>query len=191
MLKKIISNTLFVLCIILCFNACVEDVDFDQADSLAISPPLELSVIHFVEPASTFVDDFGDELTTVRDSVSIDIFSDEFVVDNLVKADFLFETTNTVNRAYQAQIDFFNDSFELQNSFNFEVGASTNNQDIIVQYIEVFEGQELEALKTTTNLVLAFTLQPSNDGSILDEDSPGELKLKSKASFYLDINISE
>lgn len=191
MLKKIISNTLLILCIILCFNACVEDVDFDQADLLAISPALDVSVIHFEEPANTFVDEFGDELITVRDSVNIDIFSDEFVVDNLIKADFLFETTNTIDRDYQAQIDFFNDSYELQQSFNFDVGASTNNQDVVVQYVEVFEGEELEALKTTTNLVLAFTLQPSSDRSKLDEDSLGDLKLKSKASFYLDIDISE
>ncbi len=191
MLKKIISNTALVICMVLCFDACVQDVDFDQADNLAISPALELSVIYFEEPANTFVDDAGDELTTVRDSVNIEIFSDDFVVDNLVKADFLFETTNTINRAYQAQIDFFNDALELQHSFNFDVGASNNNQDVIVEYVEVFEGQELETLKSTTNLVLSFTLQPSSDGSMLNENSPGDLKLNSKASFFLDIDISE
>lgn len=170
--------------------SCIKDVDFEQAEGLSISPALEVSVIHFEEPVSKFVDDLGDEIVTVRDSVGVEIFNDDFVVENLVRADFLFKITNTINRAYDAQIDFYNDFHELQHSFGFGVGASMNSQDIIVEYIEVFEGQELEALKTTTNLVLTLTLQPSTDGSTLNENSIGNLELESKASFYFDINTS-
>ena len=191
MLKKITSNILLALGILLFLNACIKDVDFDQAEDLFITPALEVSIIHFNESASTFVDNDGLELSTVKDSVSIEIFSDNFVVDNLIKADFSFETTNTIDRAYEAQIDFYNDLYELQHSFNFGVGASVNNQDIIVEYVEVFEGQDLDALKATTNLVLTLTLQPSSDGSILNDDSPGNLKLRSKGSFYFEINTSE
>ena len=191
MLNKITLNIALGLCIIFCFNACVKDVDFDQAEDLTISPALEVSVIHFEEPANTFVDDNGMELETVIDSVGIEIFNDEFVIDNLVKADFSFIATNTINRTYQSQIDFYNDLYELQHTFSFGVGASTNGQDVVVEYVEVFEGQDLEALKATTNLVLTLTLMPSNDGSLLDENSAGNLKLRSKASFYFDINTSE
>ena len=191
MLNKITLKIAFVLCIIFCFNACVKDVDFDQAEDLTISPALEVSVIHFEEPANTFVDDNGMELETVIDSVGIEIFNDEFVMDNLVKADFSFLTTNTINRAFQSQIDFYNDLYELQHTFSFGVGASTNNQEVVVEYVEVFEGQDLDALKATTNLVLTLTLMPSSDGSVLDENSSGNLKLHSKASFYFDINTSE
>lgn len=191
MQKKITLNTLLGLCIMLCFSACIKDVDFEQAEDLSIAPALEVSVIHFDETARTFIDEDGLELITVQDSVNIEIFSDDFVVDNLIRADFLFETTNTINRAYEAEIDFYNDLYELQHNFNFEVGASTNNQDIFVEYVEIFEGQELEALKSTTNLVLTLTLQPSSNGSTLNEDSSGNLKLRSKASFYFEINTSE
>lgn len=191
MLKKTTLNLVLGLCIILCFNACIKDVNFDQAEDLSISPALEVSIIHFEEPAGTFVDEFGDELTTIRDSVNIEIFSDEFVVDNLIKADFLFQTTNNINRGFNAQVDFYNDLYELQHNFNFAVGASTNNQNIVVEYVEVFEGQDLEDLKTTTNIVLALTMDSSNDGSTLNENSPGNLEFRSKASFYFDINPSE
>ncbi len=191
MLKKITLNIFIGLCIICCFNACIKDVDFEQAENLSITPVLEVSLIHFEEPAHRFIDENGVELITAKDSVNIEIFSDQFVVDNLIKADFLFEATNTINRAYEVEIDFYDDLYQLQHSFSFGVGASTNNQAIVVEYVEVFEGQELEALKTTTNLVLTLTLQPSSDGSILTDDSPGNLKLRSKASFYFDINTSE
>lgn len=191
MLKKITINIVLVLCIILCFNACIKDVDFDQAENLSIVPALEISILHFDEPANTFLDDDGVEVITVKDSVNIEIFSDQFVVDNLIKADFLFETTNTINRAYEAEVEFYNDLFELQHTINFGVSESPNNQDIVIEYVEVFEGMELEALKATTSLVLTLTLLPSTDGSTLNENSLGDLKLRSKASFYLEINTSE
>ena len=191
MLKIKTLNLILGLGIILCLNACIKDVDFDQAEDLTITPALEVSILHFEEPAGTFVDEFGDELTTIRDSVNIEIFSDEFVVDNLIKADFLFEIINNIDREFNAQVDFYNDIYELQHNFSFDVGASTNNQDVVVEYVEVFEGQNLEALKTTTNLVLSLTLDPSNDGSTLNEDSFGHLEMNSKASFYFEINPSE
>jgi hypothetical protein len=191
MLKNLTHCSFIAICLVFCLTACIKDVDFQQAEDLSISPTLELSIIHFEEPAGTFVDDNGVELIAVTDSVYVDIFSDEFVVDNLIKADFQFEATNTINRAYRADVEFYNDDFEMQHNFSFSVPASPNNQEIVVEYVEVFEGPELEALKATTNLVLTFTLLPSNDGSILQDSSPGNLKLRSRASFYLEINTSE
>ncbi len=191
MLKKFTLNLFIGLCIIFSFNACIKDVDFTQAEDLSISPALEVSMIHFEEPARTFLDIDGVKLVMIRDSINIAIFSYQFLKDNLIKADFSFTATNTINRAYLAQTDFYNDLFELQHTFSFGVGASSNNQDVVVEYVEVFEGQNLEAIKATTNLVLTLTLQPSNDGSILNENMPGNLKLRSKASFYFEINPSE
>lgn len=191
MLKELALNTILLLCITLSFNACIKDVDFDQAENLSISPALEVSILHFEEPVNTFLDDDGVEIITVKDSVNIGIFSDQFVVDNLIKADFLFEATNTINRAYEAEIEFYNDLFELQHTINFGVSESPNNQDVVVEYVEIFEGMELEALKATTNLVLTLNLLPSMDGSTLNENTPGDLILRSKASFYFNINTSE
>ena len=191
MLRNNLHCIWFAFSLALCLTACVQDVDFQQSENLSVSPALEASLIHFEEPAQSFVDDDGNELIIVSDSVYVEIFSDAFVVDNLVKAEFLFEATNTINRAFRADVDFYNDDFEMQYAFNFNVPPSPNNQDVIVEYVEVFESQSLEALKSTTNLVLTFTLLPSSDGSILQESTPGDLKFKSKGSFYLEINTSE
>lgn len=184
---KKIGFILIIAFAIMSFNGCIGDVDFDQARDLAINTPIEASVIYIDEPASTFLDDDGIELVTVRDSVYVEIFSDDYMVDNLTKAEFLFEATNTINRAYQADIEFYDDAFNLQHTFSFSVGASPDNQEVVVEYTEIFEGLELEALKNTTNLVLNLTLQPSDDGTQLTETTPGNLKLRSKALLYIDV----
>ena len=180
-----------IFCVVgIILSACVSGVDFDQGEDFAISPILDASLIYFEEPASTFVDEDGLEQTIVRDSVVIDAFSDQFVIDNLIKAEFLFEVTNSIDRSYQAQVDFLDEIDDIRHSFTFSVDASPTNTDILVEHLEVFENESLDALKQTIKLVITLTLMPSTDGSVLDENSPGRLIFKSKATFYLNIDSS-
>ena len=191
MMHKFKIKNLFVFTVIsVVLSACVNDVDFTQSEDFAISPTLDASLIYFEESASSFLDNNGLEQTIVRDSVNIDIFNDQFTVDNLIKADFLFEVTNSINRSFQAQVDFLDQTDALQHSFTFSVSASPTNQDILIEHLETFENESLQALKQSTKLIITLTLMPSNDGSVLDENTPGMLKFKSKATFYLLIDTS-
>lgn len=188
MFNRVNVLILFVLSLII--TSCVKDVDFDQAENFVISPVVVSSFIFIEEPANRFVDN-GIEITTIRDSIkNIEILSDQFVADNLIKAEFLFETTNSVNRAFQVQVEFFNDAFELQEISSFTVLQSPLNEEIISESTKTFEGNSLEALKATSQIVITLTLLPSSDGSILNENSIGQLRLRSKATFYFDIDSS-
>lgn len=188
MFNRVNVLILFVLSLII--TSCIKDVDFDQAENFVISPVVVSSFIFIEEPANRFVDN-GIEITTIRDSIkNIEILSDQFVADNLIKAEFLFETTNSVNRAFQVQVEFFNDAFELQEISSFTVLQSPLNEEIISESTKTFEGNSLEALKATSQIVITLTLLPSSDGSILNENSIGQLRLRSKATFYFDIDSS-
>lgn len=188
MFNKVNVLILFVLSLII--TSCIKDLDFDQAENFAISPVVVSSFIFIEEPANRFVDN-GIEITTIRDTIkNIEILSDQFVADNLIKAEFLFETTNSVNRAFQVQVEFFNDAFELQEISSFTVLQSPLNEEIISESTKTFEGNSLEALKATSQIVITLTLLPSSDGSILNENSIGQLRLRSKATFYFDIDSS-
>ena len=185
MIKKIL--TLFVFSSALL--SCVDDVDFDQADDLQIEPVIEASLVFFEEPASSFLDEDGTEAETVQDTVRIEVFSDEFVVDNVIKAEFLFEGVNTINRAYSADIDFLDDENNVLHMVNLAIPESTDNTDVMVTHLETFEGITLESMKASTQLAFTLTLEPSDDGSILDENSPGNLRFRSKAAFYFAIDL--
>ena len=189
------TNNLYFFIIILLLlglstSSCVKDVDFNQAENLAFSPILDASLLHFEEPASSFVDDDGTERVTIVDSVDIDVFQNQYVVDNLIKAELLFESTNTINRAYEAKVEFFDAENVLQYTFTYAVPRSPDNLDVVVTHLEVFENDSLIALKATEKLVLTLILEESEDGSILTENSPGELKFRSKGTFYLNIDTS-
>jgi len=188
MLNKFNLTILLVLGIIII--SCTKDVDFNQADRIVFSPVVVSSLIFFNESPSRFIDN-GVEITTVTDSIKdISVLSDQFLVDNLIKAEFLFETTNSINRAFQVSVEFYNDTFELQESFSFTALESPLNEELVLNHTIIFEGDSLDALKTTTQIVLTLTLLPSGDGSVLDEDSLGEIRLRSIVTFYLVIDSS-
>ncbi len=181
---------LFVLLEFFLFFSCVEDVDFTQAESIAIHPIYDISLIYFNEPAISYVNSEGIEQNTIKDSVNIDIFSQDFFIDNVSKIEFLLEATNSINRAQTAAVAFFNASNTLEYSFQFTIPASTDNQEITIEHIEVLEGANLQAIQNTTWLELTVELHASEDGSTLNENSPGTIKLRSKATVYLNINSS-
>ena len=72
------------LIVILTITSCVEDVDFEQAENLTLTPVVASSVVYTDVAASRFSDN-GTELQVVRDSIAnIEIFTEQFVIDNLV-----------------------------------------------------------------------------------------------------------
>ena len=170
-------------------TSCVKDVDFDQTEDIVLTPTITSSIVFTEVEASRFSED-GMELETVRDSVAnIEIFTDQFVIDNLVRAELVFEATNSINRTFSLEIQFLNDANELQNEFSFDALPSNFGNDVVSEHIEVFEDESLEALKTSRKMVLTLRLQPSTDGSSLDENSTGKVGLKSKGIFYFNISI--
>jgi hypothetical protein len=169
--------------IILVAVSCTKEVDFNQANDIQLTPVFESSLVYIDEPASRFLIN-GSEITLLQDSVNIDFFNDQFVVDYLEKAEFLFQTTNTINRGFQVQVDMMDDFNQLQHTFTFSSSASPDNSDVVTEHVEVFEGNSLTALKNTTKMVFTLTILP---GEKIDENTIGRIELKSKGAFYLNV----
>ncbi|WP_422107392.1 hypothetical protein [Winogradskyella sp.] len=189
MLKgKPISIVCFFISI-LAITSCVKDVDFEQAENLTLTPVVASSVVYTDVEASRFSEN-GMELEVVRDSITnIEIFTEQFVMDNLVRTELILETTNTINRTFGLQVDFLDDSETLLDTLTFEAQPSADGNEVITETTEVYENERLEALKQTTKMVITLMLFPSTDGSTLNENSTGRIILKSKGLFYLNVSL--
>ncbi|MCF7569554.1 hypothetical protein L3X37_14490 [Sabulilitoribacter arenilitoris] len=188
MIKKFLKHLLVAVIFFVFTNSCTKEVDFNQAKDLVLEPIVASDLIFFKAPAIKFNVN-GVELSTVRDSVIIDLFNRDFVVENLVKAEFVFETKNSINRAFNVQVDFL-DSFDaLRHSFSISTLASPTNNDITVMHTEVFENASLDDLKSSNKVVL--TVQALSSGALLNDNTQGRIQLKSKGIFYLKIEVSE
>jgi hypothetical protein len=169
-------------------SSCIKDVDFDQADDLTLTPVITSSIVYAEVEASRFSEN-GMELETVTDSLAnIEIFENDFIIDNLVRAELVFEATNSINRTFGLQIDFLNAVDELEHTLSFDASPSPTGNTIVTTYTEVFEDMSLDALKMKTKMAVTLRLYPSNDGSSLDENALGNIILKSKGLFYFSVS---
>ena len=188
MINKFFKYSFLASFLIFVFFSCTKEVNFNQINDLSLKPVIASNLIFFNAPASNFFVD-GNELVSIKDSIIIDLFNRGFVVDNLVKAEFIFETTNSINRAFSVQIDFLNTTNEPKHSFTVTTQASPTNTNIVTTHTEVFENNLLNALKASNKIVL--TIQALSGGTPLNDNTPGIIQLKSKGIFYLKIEKSE
>jgi hypothetical protein len=181
MVKPFLNYKIVLIALSIMLVSCTKDLDFNQVGDFEISPVFESSLIFFDAPATRFFVE-GNEVDVVRDSVLIDFFNKKFVVENLVKSEFFFEVTNSINRAFNVQVGFLNNANQLKYTFSIFVPASPSNEEIITNHTEVFEGNSLNALKGSSKIVLDIQVL---NGPPINENTLGNIKLRSKGLFYL------
>lgn len=179
---KFLNIHVLVMLLLLC--NCTKPVDFNQVDDLVITPVVESSLIFYTAKAEDFFIG-GSEQSTAEDFVEIDLFNGSFIQENLVKVEFVFEIENSINRAYQLRLRFLDVNGQVLESFNVNTAASPNNQTIATVHTEVFEGISLERLKQSRILEFTLVMQP---GEPISQDTPGEINVKSKGVFSLNID---
>lgn len=180
---RILLHIITVFVGLLFLNACTKDVDFNQADDLELNPVLQSSIIYFDSPASQFYNNA--EITVSQDFVLVDIFNNSLTVDYLTKAEFTFESTNSINREFQLQMDFVDRNDNTQYSVILLAPQSPDNTEIVTEQVVVFEDNSLLALKSTVKIVFTITLL---SGDPINQNTPGDIQLKSKGLFYFTIN---
>ncbi|WP_243416295.1 hypothetical protein [Flavobacterium sp. HTF] len=166
----------------LLFISCSSDLDFDQVNDLKLKPVVVANLAHFNVPASQLRDDGGTHIAF--DAREFDVFKDKFFTEDLLKAEFDFEIENTIDRAFDLQLLLLNANDETLETISFPVPAYTGSPNVIKYPTEVFENQRLELLKQTVKI--GFVLIVAT-GPPLNEDSTGNIKLKSSATAYLEI----
>jgi hypothetical protein len=174
-------NRFFGILILTLFSfSCSSDLDFNQANDLKVEPVFITNLSYFDIPANDFVDN-GMEQNLSFNSQDFDVFRDSFLRKNLERADFFFEITNTINRAYSFDVNLIDQNDQLVYTIHFDIPASSGTP-IITKKTEIFENTKLNLLKASTQLEFVLIMAP---GPALNENSVGSLKLSSSATVYL------
>ncbi|WP_430412009.1 hypothetical protein [Kordia sp.] len=182
MLQRIFSILLLVL-----ITSCVKDVDFEQAEDLSISPVIESSLVFFDFPASEFQEPTGTALVVEQDALELNFFNEEFIRDNLVRAEFFFDISNTINRAFRLDVVMYGENGSVTYAFDISIGAGGTNE-VVEIHTEIFEDATLDQLKNTTSMQFVLTMFPSITGEPLDDTSTGNIKMRSKATLFFEID---
>lgn len=182
-MKAYLINRFFgiVILTLLTFS-CSSDLDFNQVNDLKLEPIIVGNLSYFNIPAKDFVDN-GMERTVSFDAENFDVFRDSFLQNNLKRADFFFEVTNTINRAYFFDLILLDQNDQVLYTIRIDVPASAD-VPIIIKKTEVFENAKLDLLKATKRMEFLLVMNP---GPALTENSLGSIKLRSSATAYLSV----
>jgi hypothetical protein len=169
-----------VLLLCLLSSSCSSDLNFDQAKDLKLEPAYVANLAYFNLPASQLADNGNAQM--VFDEQEFDAFRDKFFRDNLVKAKLDFEIDNTIARAFTIEIILINASNQTLDTILINVPTYSTGTNTIKQQTEIFENQRLALLKQTTKIGFRVRLA---SGVPLDQNSVGNLKLRSSATVYM------
>ena len=79
---KLLFSGLFTC---LLFSSCVKDVDFGQAENIALEPDLEVDLLFYQLDETDFLDSETNAYTPViRDTVRLEFLDDEYIQDGLM-----------------------------------------------------------------------------------------------------------
>lgn len=181
-MKKNLPTPILGLFFSLLLFSCVRDTDFNQAEEVALTPIVELDLIHFDLDAGAFFDSTnGIPRLTVTDTTEIRFLDDAEIQESLLKAEFLFVFTNSIPRTFQSDFTFISEAGDVTYSASTLVSEGSLNDPVVTEFIEVVEGPQILELTQANRVVVTVTI-PSSDLNL-----QGNLNLKSKTTYYLEI----
>lgn len=163
------------------FNSCSSDLDFGQSQDLQLNPIFTGNFASFDIKATQFVSS-GAQQSSVSDELLFDIVTYRGITENLNQADFYFEFTNTINRAYTISVIFLDESNLKLDSFEVEVPAYASGDPIVVPRPETFKTTRLDLFRKAHKV--AFEVKMSPLGIPLTNSSLGSIKMRSSATVY-------
>ncbi len=183
MKKKI--NLIFLLLIpILFFYACVKDTDFNQTDDIEVTPVLELDFLFFNLEAENFLDiNTGEYNLFVSDTTDYTFLNDEFTADNLLKANFLFKTTNSLPVSFTSQIQFLNSNNEIFYEILFNSDSGTINNPTLNEFTQTIEGSQITELTQADRVIVSITASANVD------NLEGLFNFQSKTTYFLKVGL--
>jgi hypothetical protein len=184
-MERIFSNRniSFVILVLSVFS-CSSDLDFEQTKDFNAQPVITLNLAYIQREAPDFVEN-GIELPPLSHTTTVGFFDSSLVNDHLVKAELYIRIKNTINRAFTFDIDLKDDNDALVKNIKIEVPASVDGSEKLVDPIIVFEGSEVDELRSTTQMVFTVSTDPA--GPPLSEVSKGRVELSSSITAYFDV----
>lgn len=181
-MKKKLVKPLSILLFGYLVIACVKNTDFDQAQDITLTPVVELDLIYFDLVAADFFDEVNNvPRLTVTDTTEIRFLDDPDIQESLRRADFYFEFTNSIPRTFQVEFMFLSEQNDTTYTTQTNVAEGTLKDPVITIFEESIEGDDILQITMANRVVAAVTIP------LADPDLEGQLKLRSKTTYYLEI----
>jgi len=99
------------------------------------------------------------------------------IKESVTGVELTFEYSNSLPRTFNTTIYFMTDRNVVNHKIEFEIPPGSKESPVIYDFIEYFEGEELEALNNSSKIKVNLEMQPGPGAT------DGQLELKSTAAY--------
>lgn len=175
-----------ILCsILILMSSCVENVDFNQANNLVVTPAVTASLVNSTITQNELVIGGSEINMPITQTSLFTVFENENTSNKLERAVLQFNINNRFNRGFRIEFLF------LQENDTTAYGPITlninPNQSDFTQQEEIILANNPN-FRTARKVRVTVQLLPSTDGSMIDINVPASLIFKSSGTFHFRIS---
>lgn len=175
-----INKVIAVALVLLFFQSCTKEVDFNQLDDATIHATYISTLVYLNLTAPNFLDEFNQEINITSDLIEAPISSES--KPYLEKLEFTVKTKNSFNRNFLLSIIFY-DTFGQSIYVLQPIIDVPPNSPEITTIIEI-PTEDISVIYDTQYFGFHFLLLPSDDGSVISINDSDTLTLKSAAKLF-------
>lgn len=151
-------------------------MDLNQYEEIVIPPEAALDLVYFTLKSDDFTGSSTNRLRAV-DVTRLDFLDDEYIQNNLVRADFNYKFTNSFEREFVAVIRLLSEGNSVQHEILIPIPAGTGASPKIVDIIDVIKEDQIQKVRRSIKISVEIT---THNSAFVD----GELSLESKGFYY-------
>ena len=170
---------LSVICCLLVFNSCYEELDFDQINDYVYKPVITSSLTFFTVVPIQFFYAAG-----VQEDLDFKVFEDSFVKNDIVKIDFSTLIKNEFDRDVTLDVSFLDDNNTLLYQFASIVIPAGDLESTFTE--EVFISTN-PAIVNTTKVRIRAELEDT--GTSMNPNDTSEIEGKSSVTLYIESEL--
>lgn len=181
---KSIFKYVLTFVVMLCISSCVDDLDFNQAKDLEITPAVNISLIKSKVNQNNLVVG-GSEVGSISEVSTFTILDNDVARDNLERAVLRFEIINNFARDFRVTFTLLDEN-DARTYTDIILNVTANQTDFALEE-EIILADNPNFINSR-KINVELTLLPSSDGSTLDANTPNSLTFKSAGTFYFRVN---
>jgi len=181
-MKRVLQ--LSVICCLLLFNSCYEELDFDQINDYVYKPVVTSSLTFFSVVPGQFFNNLGVQETSVTSVSDFRVFEDSFVKEDIVRIDFSTLIKNEFDREVTIDVSFLDDNNAVLYQFASIVIPAGDLENTYTE--EVFVNAN-PAIVNTTKVRIRAELEDT--GTSMNPNDTSEFELKSSVTLYIESEI--
>ena len=172
-MKKKAFNLVFLICML----SCSDELDFNQAENLEITPTFESSVIFF-EATEQIINLIGEPEIFVE-NFEFDAFSSDIFSNRVIEGELTYVIQNTTSKPFEILIEFLNVEGVTSDFDSFNVAAPTSNFMLTVAYGDT--GRDLDIIRTLS--ALKITARNLGDNISVSNIPNSKISLQTSGKF--------